>query len=101
MKVKLATQVLSQSVSAAVNFCVATGTPPHTALGTSEYLLKFDQLFDLFNSSTFVSTKEYNRAFTGSEFQILFLRDMQKFLKQLKLVNIRKENGKVKWLSGC
>lgn len=42
MKVNLAAQVLSHSVSAATNYRVSTGTLPHTALGTSEYVLNFD-----------------------------------------------------------
>jgi len=79
MKVKLATQVLSHSVSATINFSVTSGNLSHNALGTAEYILNFDQLFDTFNSSTFVTTKELNKAFTGSDSQIKFLLEMQQF----------------------
>lgn len=95
MKVKLATQVLSHSVSAAINFSVTSGNLSHNALGTAEYILNFDQLFDVFNSSTFVTTKELNKAFTGSDSQIKFLLEMQQFLKKLKFITIQKENGKI------
>jgi len=95
MKVKLATQVLSHSVSAAIIFSVTSGNLSHNALGTAEYILNFDQLFDIFNSSTFVTTKELNKAFTGSDSQIKFLLEMQQFLKKLKFITIQKENGKI------
>jgi len=93
MRVKLATQVLSHTVSAAINFSVTSGNLSHNALGTAEYILNFDQLFDVFNSSTFVTTKELNKAFTGSDSQIKFLLEMQQFLKKLKFITIQKENG--------
>lgn len=41
----------------------------------------FDQLFNIFNWSTFATTKELNRAFTGCDFQIKFLLASSKFKK--------------------
>ncbi|XP_064473292.1 uncharacterized protein LOC135387973 isoform X2 [Ornithodoros turicata] len=52
MKVKLATQVLSNSVSTGIAVLISVGCMPPAATETSEFLLKMDQLFDCLNSSS-------------------------------------------------
>ncbi|XP_064462001.1 uncharacterized protein LOC135372284 [Ornithodoros turicata] len=52
MKVKLATQVLSNSVSTGIAVLISWGCMPPAATETSEFLLKMDQLFDCLNSSS-------------------------------------------------
>ena len=53
MKVKLATQVFSHSVSAGIYTYVALGGLPSKAIGTAELLSKVDKLFDCCNSLSF------------------------------------------------
>ena len=62
MKVKLATQVLSHSVAAALNMAVSGGLLSASAAGTAEMVSKFDEIFDCLNSSTFNTPKELNRS---------------------------------------
>ena len=52
MKVKLAAQVQSNSVSAGIDFCVAKNEFPPAASATSTYLKKFNDIFDILNSSS-------------------------------------------------
>jgi hypothetical protein len=56
MKVKYATQLLSASVSAALNTYISLGALPSDAIETVSYVERFDKLFDILNSSSFNST---------------------------------------------
>ena len=59
MKVKLATQVLSHTVSAAVSTYLSLGQLPSSACGTAELISKLDKTFDCLNSSSIKSLKVY------------------------------------------
>lgn len=50
MKVKLACHVVSNTVAAGINTMIAKQQIDATAAGTSEYLSKFNNLFDILNS---------------------------------------------------
>lgn len=43
---------------------------PTEAIGTIDLIDHFDKLFDILNSSTIASPKEYGKAFTGIEKEI-------------------------------
>ena len=66
MKMKLATQVLSHSVAAALMMAVSGGLLPASAAGTAEMVSKFDEIFYCLNSSTFNTPKESNKPMTAS-----------------------------------
>ena len=57
MKVKLATQVLSHTVAATICMYVSVGALPSSAMGTAEFIQRFDSVFDCVNSSTLNSSK--------------------------------------------
>ena len=51
MKVKYATQVLSHTVAASLCTYISLGVLPPSAMGTAQFILKCDTLFDSVNSS--------------------------------------------------
>ena len=52
MKVKFAAQVVSNTVSAALNYHVASGSIKAAAYATSTFLKNFNDFFYIFNSSS-------------------------------------------------
>lgn len=52
MKVKIASQILSNSSAAALNFLIATNKIPSAAAATSSYCKTFNDIFDVLNSSS-------------------------------------------------
>ena len=52
MRVKLATQILSQTVASAISTYVALGILPASATGTAEFLSTMDNISDCLNSSS-------------------------------------------------
>lgn len=102
MKVKFATQVLSTTVSASMNLYIRFGFLPAAAAATSEVVQKFDNLFDLLNSSTTFRSKKFNRAFKGLDYQMTLLRECDEFLKNLKVVNNQNSDvtKKVRFITG-
>lgn len=85
MKVKLATQVISNTVAASLETYVHLKELPETAMATVELIAKFDKLFDIFNSSTLSSPKKFNNPFKGDTYQLNFLKEMKIYLQQLKV----------------
>ena len=61
MKVKLATQVLSHTVSAAMLMSISLGTLPPSTAGTAEIISTFAQHFDCLNNSSLKASKSYRR----------------------------------------
>lgn len=57
------------------------------AVGTIDYIDYFDKLFDVLNSSSINSLKEYRKVFTGSKKQNQFLEQMINFLKTINVIN--------------
>lgn len=66
MSVKLATQVFSQTVSAAMRTAVETGQLPSPALDTAYFLERMNNMFDTMNSSAKFSPNPYKCAISSS-----------------------------------
>ena len=80
MKVKLATQVFSASVAAAMNTNMALEGLPASAHATIELIMNFDKFFDIFNSSQMSKNrKEFNLPFMGSANRLIFKRNKWHF----------------------
>ena len=101
MKVKLATQVLSHTVAASLCMHVSVGALPSTAMGTAEFIQKFDSVFDCVNSSTLHSTKKFKCALTDQTTHQKFMKEAISFIKELKVFNGAAEvTGRIKCLKG-
>jgi hypothetical protein len=87
MKVKLATQVLSHSVAAAMMMAISGGLLPASATGTAEMVSQFDEIFDCLNSSTFSTPKESNRPMTASSKHIETMKEKLEFVKKIKVID--------------
>lgn len=87
MKVKLAAQTLSHTVSAALNTYISIGLLPEDAAVTAEFIENIDNLFDIFNSSTLGHAKKYKGAFQATDFQTEFLLYMKKYLSNIRIYN--------------
>ena len=87
MKVNLAVQVLSHTVSSGMNVYMTLGGLPKEAIGTIEFIEKFNNLFDMFNSSYTGEKNIYKMVFEGNDFQIKYLNDMVELIKKLKIFN--------------
>ena len=61
MRVKLATQILSQTVASAISTYVALGILPASATGTAEFLSTMDNISDCLNSSSLSTPKKYKK----------------------------------------
>lgn len=66
MNVKLAAQVFSHSVAAAIKAAVATKQLPPSALDTADLVEKIDKLFDALNSQTLYAAKPWHSALSYS-----------------------------------
>lgn len=87
MKVKLATQVVSQTVASTVCMYISLGALPPSAVGTAELIAKFDNIFDCLNSSNLNSTKIYKRAMSKESSHHEFITDMLEFIKSIRVIN--------------
>ncbi len=85
MKVKLATQVLSHTVSSVMLTAVSGGLLPPSAVGTAEFIEKFDQTFDCLNSSSFKTPKLYKKPLTSQSHHFAFLAEMQSLVNKLEV----------------
>lgn len=91
MKVKLATQVLSNSVSAAIDFSVAKNLLPPAASATSTYLKKFNDLFDILNSSSSKDKNPLKRPLHLQSPSIDILKDSLVWLNDLEKANLTRK----------
>lgn len=98
MKVKLAVQVFSQTVAAALSTYMSLGALPSSAVGTITFIDKMDKLFDILNSSTATSGKKYNKPFEGKLYQVEFLKEMAETFKNMQAFDRSGKNvtGKIK-----
>jgi hypothetical protein len=87
MRVKFATQVLSASVAAGLETYILLGSLPQKAIGTKDFVARFDKLFDLFNSSQYGSPKQFHKPFSGAPFKVEFLEETLIFLDKLLVFN--------------
>ena len=76
MKVKLVTQILSQTVASAIFMAVSGCFLPPSAVGTAELIDQLDKTFDCLNSSSFQTPKTYNHRLSSQSHQIKFMTDM-------------------------
>ncbi|CAG4957376.1 unnamed protein product [Colias eurytheme] len=96
MKVKLATQVFSQSVSAAMETAVATGDlKSETAVHTAKFLKEINNLFDSLNSKSLKHKNPYKRALTKKNDAVRkTLKNGLKIMNDLKKINYTKDGQK-------
>ena len=88
MRVKLATQVMSHTVSSAMLMAISGNVLPAYAAGTAEFLARFDEIFDCLNSSSFKSQKPRNRPITSKSDHCQFMDQMCSFVKSLKVRDV-------------
>ena len=101
MKVKLATQVLSHTVAATICTYVSVGALPSSAMGTAEFIEKFDSTFDCVNSASLQSTKVLKCALSDQTKHQDFMKEAIGFIKGLKVFNGNEEvTGRIKCLKG-
>lgn len=98
MKVKLASQVLSNSCASAFKYFVRTKKMPEKVLATGEFCEKFNDLFDIMNSTNFKSPVELRRSLKKSSFGYNVLKDYPRFLEEMKTLNPKRPQ--VKFLDG-
>lgn len=87
MKVKLATQVLSNTVSSALDLMVSTGVIDASASATSSYLKLFNDIFDVFNSSSPKSKNHLNRPLTLNSKSMDFIKSKLATFHELNDIN--------------
>ena len=89
MRVPLAAQVLSYTVSAALSTYVAIGKLPDEAVHTAEFIKLIDGLFDTFNSRVLYSPKPLQRALDSRSSHWTHLEQGMTIIKTLKVVGCK------------
>jgi hypothetical protein len=89
MSVRLAAQVLSHSVAAAIKTCIATNQISlEEATPTATFVEKVDRLFDALNSKYLYSKKPCNRALSDSHVEVLTaLEEGYKLFKRVQKID--------------
>ena len=101
MRVKLATQVLSHTVAASLCMYASLGGLPSTAMGTAEFVLKFDSVFDCVNCSTLHSTKKLKCPLNDISPNNEFMKEAINFITGLKVFNGNEDvTSRIKCLKG-
>lgn len=90
MRVCLATQLLSHSVSRGILTHVALNSMPSVAAYTADFIDNFDSLFDVFNSSLKFDAKVYRRALSLNSLHWEFLEDIKKKLNMISFTNSKR-----------
>ena len=91
MKVKLATQTISQTVASTMSTYISLGALPPSAMGTAELISNFDNIFDCLNSSSLSSTKIYKQAMSENSPHHKFIADMLEFIASIKVIDKRNQ----------
>ncbi|KAG8180581.1 hypothetical protein JTE90_018200 [Oedothorax gibbosus] len=81
LNVKLAAQVLSNAVAAALCLYQSTGLLDSTVGHTAEFVSKMDKLFDNLNSCTKFSSKPLGGALTDTSGHLEFWQSSAKFIQ--------------------
>lgn len=93
MAVRLAAQVLSNSVSSCLCILYGSGLIDQKLYSnipnTAEYCQFFNDIFDLFNSSSSSSKNPLKQPFKGSETQLDFIRDAKITLDNIKINDLK------------
>jgi hypothetical protein len=87
MKVKYATQVLSQTVASTLLTYVALGAISPTAAATAELISKFDNLFDCLNSSSLNSAKVYKKPIREGSIHVQYITEMLELIASIKVID--------------
>ena len=85
MRVNLAVQVLSGTVSSALYTHSISGKLPKAAIHTAEFVQKVDKLFDCFNSSSRHHYKDVLAAVTSDSCHLNFITQMKDYLLKLQV----------------
>jgi hypothetical protein len=83
MSVRLATQVFSHTVSAAMETYIAFGMLPAAAIGTAHLFATINNFFDLFNSSRLKGPSCLQSAFTKASVQLQLLQECKHLFENL------------------
>lgn len=92
MKVNIAVQILSHTVASGMNLYMSLGLLPNDALGTIEIIGKFNNLFDMLNSSSTDVKSDFRKVFEGTAFQNEYLESAIVFFQNLKIINPKGED---------
>lgn len=87
MKVRLATQILSNTLASGLNTHISLGALPQKAIANVILIDKFNKVFDLLNSSSLEADTVHRNAFRGEDYQIEYLNEMMLFIKSIKVFN--------------
>ncbi|CAG9827175.1 unnamed protein product, partial [Diabrotica balteata] len=87
MRVKLASQILSNTVASSMYTYISLGILPSDALGTIEIIEKFNNLFDILNSTDNNNPNKFKNVFEGTDFQINYLDSMIDLVHKLKILD--------------
>ena len=96
IKVKLAKQVLSHTLSAAINTYVSPSGLPAEAIGTAQLLKRFDTIFGCYNSLSFRDSKMCRRPFTSESPHLGEFLSGLTFIKPLKVLDKSSNDDKTK-----
>ena len=89
MKVKFAAQVVSNTVSAALNYHVASGSIKAAAYATSTFLKNFNDFFYIFNSSSHREKTPLRRPICMQSNGTKYLNEILPWLQELATLNRR------------
>lgn len=85
MRVKLASQLLSNSMSATIRTCIQTGQlQSNTSSNTADFIEFINNLFDCLNSRSLYSNNPYRCALTNSGTVMNFLIEASQYFINLK-----------------
>lgn len=87
MKVKLASQILSHSMSAAMKTLIANKLLPPHAVPTQVFCAKMNRLFDILNSVTFTSKTPYRQGLKLNSSSWMALEELYDWVKQWRVCN--------------
>jgi len=88
MKVKLATQIMSHSVAAALDYMVAINRLESDALATSAYCKMVNDIFDTLNSLSSRDSVMFRRPLHSKSPSIVFLTSAKEWLYELQRMNL-------------
>ena len=91
LRVKLATQVLSNSVAVGVGVLAQWGIISPDAKHTADFIGKMNELFDCFNSMTITSSKPWAHAISGKSKHKEKLLSLLEFVKSIKPKELNEE----------
>lgn len=92
MKVKIAANVLSNTVARAIKLCVERELMEPSAKATMTYLKRFNDMFDILNSSSPFDDVEKRKPLHMCSEQINYLKESAKWILEVKSLNTDRVN---------